>query len=76
LRKHHDKKKLEQWLDDAKECGVPALVNLARALRVDIQSLASRGQFYRPLTVICQIVDRVAADGAGAVARVTEPSDL
>jgi transposase len=39
LLRHHDEKKLEQWLDDAKGCGIPAVVNFARTLMVDIQAV-------------------------------------
>jgi transposase len=31
--------KLEQWLDDAKSCGIPARVNFARTLMIDIQAI-------------------------------------
>src|SRR5271166_6364136 len=39
LLRHHDEKKLEQWLDDDKGCGIPAVVNFARTLMVDIQAV-------------------------------------
>jgi transposase len=36
LLRHRDETKLERWLDDAKDCGIPAVVNFARTLMVDI----------------------------------------
>jgi len=39
LLRHHDEKRLEQWLTDAKGCGIPAVVNFARTLMVDIQAV-------------------------------------
>ena len=37
--RHHKEKKLEEWLDDAKSCGVPAVANFARTLMIDIQAV-------------------------------------
>jgi len=34
-----DETKLEPWLSDAKRCGIPAVVNFARRLMVDIQAV-------------------------------------
>jgi hypothetical protein len=39
LLRHRDEKKLEPWLTDAKGCGIPAVMNFARALMVDIQAV-------------------------------------
>jgi len=36
LLRQHDETKFEKWLDDARGCGIPAIVNFARTLRVDI----------------------------------------
>ena len=39
LLRHRDEKKLEPWLTDAKGCGIPAIMNFARTLMVDIQAV-------------------------------------
>ena len=39
LLRHRDEKKLEPWLTDAKGCGIPAVMNFARTLMVDIQAV-------------------------------------
>jgi transposase len=39
LLRHRDEKKLERWFEDAKHCGIPAIVNFARTLMVDIQAV-------------------------------------
>ena len=31
--------KLEQWLDNARGCGIPAIANFAKTLMVDIQAV-------------------------------------
>ena len=42
LLRHRDEKKLEPWLTDAKGCGIPAVMNFARTLMVDIQAVRNR----------------------------------
>ena len=37
LLRHHNEPKLDRWLDDAKDCGIP--VNFARTLMIDIQAV-------------------------------------
>ena len=39
LLRRRDEKKLEPWLTDAKGCGIPAVMNFARTLMVDIQAV-------------------------------------
>ncbi len=39
LLRHHNGTKLDRWLDDAKECGIPAVVNFAKTLMIDIQAV-------------------------------------
>ena len=39
LLRRRDERKLEPWLTDAKDCGIPAVMNFARALMVDIQAV-------------------------------------
>jgi transposase len=39
LLQRRDEKKLEPWLTDAKRCGIPAVMNFARTLMVDIQAV-------------------------------------
>jgi transposase len=39
LLRHHNETKLDPWLDDAKACGIPAIVNFARTLMIDIQAV-------------------------------------
>jgi hypothetical protein len=46
LLRHHHETKLDRWLDDAKGCGVPAVVNFARTLMTDI--LAIRNAVIEP----------------------------
>jgi transposase len=41
LLRHRDEKKLEPWLTDAKGCGIPAVMNFARTLVVDIRRSAT-----------------------------------
>lgn len=36
---HHDATKLDRWLDDAKDCGIPAVMNFARTPMIDIQAV-------------------------------------
>jgi Transposase/Putative ATPase subunit of terminase (gpP-like) len=36
LLRHHNETNLDQWLDDAKDCGIPAVANFARSLMIDI----------------------------------------
>jgi len=38
LLRYRDETELDQWLDDAKACGIPAIVNFARTLMIDIQA--------------------------------------
>jgi len=42
LLRYHDERKLEQWLDDARGCGIPAVVNFAKTLMVDSRRSATR----------------------------------
>jgi transposase len=37
LLRHPNGTKLDRWLDDAEECGIPAVVNFAKTLMIDIQ---------------------------------------
>ena len=39
LLRHHNGTKLDRWLNDAKECGIPAVVNFAKTLMIDIQAV-------------------------------------
>jgi len=39
LLRCRDETKLGQWLDDAKACGIPAIVNFARTLMIDLQAV-------------------------------------
>jgi transposase len=39
LLRHHDETKLDRCLDDAKDCGIPAVVNFARTLMIDIRAV-------------------------------------
>ena len=39
LLRQHDGTKLDRWLDDAKDCGIPAVVNFAKTLMIDIQAV-------------------------------------
>ena len=39
LLRHHNETKLDRWLDDAKNCGIPAVVNFARTLMINIQAV-------------------------------------
>ena len=39
LLRYRDETKLEPWLTAAKGCGIPAVVNFARTLMVDIQAV-------------------------------------
>jgi len=39
MLRRHKENKLEEWLDDAKSCGIPAVVNFARTLMIDIQAV-------------------------------------
>ena len=38
LLRHHNETNLDQWLDDAKDCGIPAVANFARSLMIDPSS--------------------------------------
>ena len=39
LLRHHNETQLDRWLDDAKDCGIPSIVNFARTLTIDIQAV-------------------------------------
>ena len=39
LLRGHNETMLDRWLDDAKGCGIPAVVNFARTLMIDIQAV-------------------------------------
>jgi hypothetical protein len=39
LLRHHNEPKFDRWLDDAKDCGIPAVVNFARTSMIDIQAV-------------------------------------
>jgi transposase len=41
LLRHHNEAKLDQWLDDAKNCDIPAVVNFAGTLVIDIHAVRS-----------------------------------
>ncbi len=66
LLRHHNGMKLDQWLDDAKRCGIPAVVNFASALMIEI--LAVRGFFYAR--------DRRRADGSANIELLSKPQGL
>jgi transposase len=36
LLRHHTEPNLDRWLDDAKECSTPTVVNFARTLMIDL----------------------------------------
>jgi hypothetical protein len=39
LLRRRNEAKLDRWLDDARDCGIPAVVNFARTLMIDIQAI-------------------------------------
>ena len=39
LLRYHNGTKLDRWLDDANKCGIPAVVNFAKTLMIDIQAV-------------------------------------
>jgi hypothetical protein len=41
LMRHPDETKLDRWLDDAKDCRIPAVVNFARTSMIDIQAVGN-----------------------------------
>ena len=39
MLRHHNGTKLDRWLDDPKDCGIPAVVNFVRTLMIDLQAV-------------------------------------
>lgn len=73
LLRGHNETMLDRWLDDAKGCGIPAVVNFTRTLMIDIQAVRdaviehwsngqTEGQINRLKTLIARPLPRHSPD--------------